>query len=174
MPRSRSSSARKGAPLPVLDGLRVVRYAFIRRPIQYRGHSGLFVVSQAGSSKEVGPVPRLAIGQSLRGTREFFLLHCTRTWQVLGAQGGFSKVSQAEQLAERIYVGVTGAWIPTNVTKREAKQFERVIWYSLTCSFCGRIPPEHEDVRGATIFAARLARICGDCVRDLNRQLEER
>ena len=174
MTRSRRSTLGKGAPLPVLDGLRILKFAFVRKPIAYRGHSGLFVISEGGESKEIGPVPRLAVGQSLRGVREFFLLHCTRTWQVLGTQGGFSTPAQVERRAEQSYPGVAQAWVATNFTKREAKEFERVIWYSLTCSFCGRIPPEHEDVLGATLFTARSARICGDCVRDLNRQLAER
>jgi hypothetical protein len=161
-----------GAPAPVLSGLRVLRYAFIRRPIRYAGQTGVLVGSSTGVLNELGPVPRLAIGQSIRGNREFFLLHCTRTWEVLGTQGGFTSSAQAERCASQIYRGVAEAWVETDVTIREAKAFERLIWFRDACSFCGRIPPELEPVGSVALFSARAARICARCVREFHQRLD--
>jgi hypothetical protein len=162
-----------GAPPPVVDGLRVIAFAAVRAPVKYSGRSGLVVIAPDGTSREIGPVPRLAIAQSLRGKREFYLLHCTRTWQVLGAQAGFASAREAERRAERSYPGVTEAWYATDVTQREAKEFERVVWHQFKCSFCGRIPPEQATSRDATVISAPGANICGRCVRVFNEQSTE-
>jgi hypothetical protein len=118
----------RGAPQPVLSGRRILRYAFIKQPITFAGHTSLFVGSEASVLNELGPVPRIALGQSIRGNREWVLLHCTRTWQVLGLQGGVTTPSAAERRASQMYPGIDDAWIETKVTVRKAKEFERIIW----------------------------------------------
>jgi hypothetical protein len=111
-------------------------------------------------------LPRFAIGQALRGRREFALLHCTRTWNVLGVQGEYRTVAQVKRRAERTYPGVSHLWEPTNVTIREAKEFERVIWNRLKCSFCGRVPPEQDTAVFATVISSSTTNSCGKCISD--------
>jgi hypothetical protein len=168
-----SSETRLAAPPPVVDGMRVIAFAAVRGRVKYSALSGLVVIAPDGTSGEVGPVPRLAIGQSLRGKRQFYLLHCTRTWQVLAVQAGFASAKEAERRAELSYPGVRDAWYATDVTLREAKEFERVVWHRLKCSFCGRIPPEQETSRDRIVISAPSANICGSCVRAFNEQAKE-
>jgi hypothetical protein len=169
--RKRSAAKVRTAPLPVIDGLRVLKFALIRRPIEFSGDIGL-VVSSEGQSKEVGAVPRLAIGQSLRGQREFFLLHCTRIWQVIATQSGFHTSAQAERRAECIYPGVSSAWVDTKVSLARARQIERAMWASLACNFCGRIPPEF-DIPGEGLLSARGANICNKCISQRFQEITE-
>lgn len=152
------------APPPVVAGFRVVEYAVIRQPVVFRGRSDLVAVGPNEEAKEVGPVPRLAIGQSLRDTREFALLHCTRTWEVLGIQGGFDTVRQVKRRAERTYARLSDAWVRTDVTIRQAKDFEHAVWHGMKCSFCGRIPPEQDVPAAATVVSSKNASICGACI----------
>ena len=159
-------SKRLAAPPAVLAGFRIVEFAVIKPPIIFCGRSDLIVGTIDGDAREIGPVPRLAIGQALRGQREFALLHCTRTWKLLGVQGAYRTVAQVKRRAERTYPGVSHIWEPTNVTIREAKEFERVIWNRLKCSFCGRIPPEQDTAPLATVISSRTANICGKCISD--------
>jgi hypothetical protein len=67
------------------------------RSVKYRGHSNLF-----RDGKEVGPVPRLAIARDQRN--EAMLLHCSRTWDVLGIAGYDSlrsaKLTESESIQE--------------------------------------------------------------------------
>jgi hypothetical protein len=162
MPRRTKKSSFPPAP-PVLDGLRVLKFAHIARPITYSGRSGLIVISPSGKSKEIGPVPCLAIADTLRHEREFVILHCGRTWKVAGAQGGFSKLRDAEGRAERMYPGVSRAWVETKTTRREAKKIELEQWKPFRCSFCGRVPPEFGPKEGGVILGKGVA-ICRDCI----------
>ena|SRR5690349_2351233 len=161
IPRAGNKST---APPPVLAGFRVIEFAVVKRPISFSGRSDLIVGGLNGESKEIGPVPRLAIGQSLRRKREFALLHCTRTWDVLGVQGAYETVAQVKRRAERTYTRVSEAWVATNVTIGEAKQFERIVWHRLKCSFCGRIPPQQDAPDLATVVSSKKANICGKCI----------
>lgn len=162
--RTRPNRRARVPPPPVLAGFRSIEFAVIKRPIAYAGRSGLFVGPIDGIAIEIGPVPRLAIGQALRVKREFALLHCSRTWEVVGVQGAYETVAQVKQHAERIYPRVSEFWTPTHVTMREAKQFQHAIWNRLKCHFCGRIPPEQDTTEH--VISSRTANICGKCIRD--------
>jgi hypothetical protein len=161
--RTRRTRKRSVAPPPVLAGFRIVEFAVIKRPITFSGQSDLIVGRPNEEPKEVGAVPRLAIGQSLRGNREFALLHCTRTWDLLGVQAAYETVGQVKRRAERTYPRVSDAWEPTEVGIRQAKEFERAVWHKMKCSFCGRIPPEQNAADLATVVSSRNANIRGKC-----------
>jgi hypothetical protein len=66
--RKRSAS-RTRRPPPSLDGYRILYFAIVKRPVKYSGHSYLFI-----DGKELGPVPRLVIGESLEDS-EVAILH---------------------------------------------------------------------------------------------------
>lgn len=58
------------SPPPLIEGARVLQYALLDRTVTYSGHSRLFV-----GGKEVGPVPRLAIGKAMSDGK-VLLFHC--------------------------------------------------------------------------------------------------
>jgi hypothetical protein len=144
-----------------LNECRVLKYARIDRPIKYSGHSGLFL-----NDKEIGPVAGLIIAEPLReaGT---WILHCSRSWKTLGAQAGFNSLTEAQARAERMYPGVSGAWIAVKISKAQARLYERQIWKDLECSFCGRIPPEFD-----WSVSSKKANICDLCIHEFQRILE--
>ena len=128
-------------PPQILDGSRVVEYAVIPKSVQYAGHSGVFV-----DGKEVGPVPRLAIGEPV-GDGEIPLFHCDDKWRVVGISSHPS-IRQAKHRAERAYPGITDAWTDSGLPKVE-------------CSFCGRKSDQVQQM-----IAKENVRICDICVRE--------
>ena len=171
MTRRPRSSDSANCPYPAIGGFRILQFAAIRKPVRYSGRSGLFIVREDGCSEEVGPVPRLAIGVPLWRERDVAILHCKRTWEIVGVQAGFKSVQQAEARADRMYPGVSNAWVDAHVSISEAKEFERIVWHSFRCSFCGRIPPEQLDPDAARI-SGKDALICAECVRKFYHELE--
>ena len=145
---------RRVKPPPVLDGCRVLAYAFVDRDVQYSGHSHLYV-----DGNELGPVPRLAICQGL-DDEDVLLLHCSARWRSLGA-ASYATVGEAKARAARIYRGAS--WVKSGVSKREAATYLKKQWKGCACSFCGRGP---DDVRW--IVQRNRARICDICVKAFN------
>ena len=146
-------------PPPVLDGFRVLEYAIIKAPVRFSGKTHFFV-----GDREMGRVPRLALGERL-GTTEIAILHLDRSWRVLGAQGGYKSVRPAKERAERMYPGISAQWTKTNVSKREARRYEKKIWEPFRCSFCGKTPLEFKGPMAAS--PRTDATICHECVRQL-------
>lgn len=66
---------------------------FIGHGLQFRG------------DREIGPVPRLALGRDRNG--EVYLFHCDTRWNVKGAGGGYLTLRAAKQRAERFYPGIS-------------------------------------------------------------------
>jgi hypothetical protein len=107
--RERNIMRMSHTPPPVLDHGRVLEYAVLNDRVEYSGHSLPFV-----DGKEVGPVPRLAICQSLNNP-DIVLLHCDDDWNVLGA-GIFNSAGEAKSRAEKTYPGVATCWIKSHFT----------------------------------------------------------
>ena len=148
-----TSARTEKQPPPVLNGFRVLEWANLKAPVKFSGHTHLYV-----DRVELGAVQRLALAKSFEG-RDFALLHCTRGWNVFGIQAGFSSVAEAKRRAERTYVGVTRAWNSVKTSAREARAYQKRLWLGQECSFCGRVPPQVQNM-----MAARQARICNLCV----------
>lgn len=146
-------STHPAPPPAVIDGFRILYYAHIRPPIVYSGHSSIFV-----DGREVGCVPRVAVGEGLRGEGIAFLL-CDRHWHARAHGGDYKSVSEARRRVERMYPGVDQAWIKLSVSKREARRIEKELWRGEECSFCGRIPPDFQQC-----LQSGRARICNICV----------
>jgi hypothetical protein len=163
--RKRSAS-RTRRPPPSLDGYRILYFAIVKRPVKYSGHSYLFI-----DGKELGPVPRLVIGESLEDS-EVAILHADASWHVLGVQTEFNTVRNAKERAERMYPGSSSAWIEAEVSRREAKDHEHQKWEPFACSFCGKTPPEFKgpsissDLTGAVI--------CHLCVHAIQEEFENK
>ena len=81
-------------PPPVLASARVLEYAILDGSVGFSGKSRVFV-----ESRELGRVPRLAIGQVLEAG-EVLLLYCDEEWSVLTA-AGYSSPAHAKARAER-------------------------------------------------------------------------
>ena len=121
----------------------VLEYAILDESVTYSGHSSLFVGTEDGVLKELGPVPCLAIAQELE-TGAIMLLHCDQEWGVLGLGGNYESVSEAKAKAERAYHGVSVRWVETKVTEEEALKFIDEVWSDERCSFRDKIPPDIE------------------------------
>ncbi len=130
-------------------------YAIRDRSIKQSGHGWLF-----RGGKQVGPVPRLAI---CRGRdNELGLFHCDSRWRSLGVGWGYSGVREAKQRAERIYPGISRAWIRTGYTKRQATRYLDRTGGNLKCSLCLKKWYQVEQM----VTVRRLA-ICDGCIRNL-------
>lgn len=142
-----SSRKKSIKPPPVLDNCRILEYVIVPRSTAYSGHSN------------VGPVPRLAIGEPI-GEGELLLLRCDRNWRVLGASAHPS-IRQAKHRAELAYPGLTAAWIDAGVSKAQAEAYLDKRWKGAKCSFCGRRPDQISQ-----FVTKGKVRICDVCIRE--------
>jgi hypothetical protein len=149
-------------PPPALAGCKVEQYAIRHRSMKYSGHSNLFA-----NGKEVGPVPRLAIG---RDERSVHLFHCDGHWNILGMAGDYASVRAAKERAERIYPGISKAWVKTETTQVQLERYLEEIGHNLKCSFCGRF--WHQVDRIITT-KDETAGICDRCVRKIRKLMAE-
>ena len=150
-------------PPPTLASCRVVVYAIVDQSVSYSGHGRLF-----RNGEEVGPVPPLAIGQSLKGSG-FRVFYCDRDWNIVFAEKQES-LERAKASAEEIYPGVSALWLDAHVSEEEAAKHLEEIWGPHRCNFCGRTPLELQDVR---MVEKNGARICASCVNAAYEALRE-
>jgi hypothetical protein len=144
------------SPPPVLASARVIAYAVVEASVSYTGRQRLVV-----AGRELGPVPRVAIGRALAGGG-IVLLFCDEEWDVL-TKTGHESIDAAKQAAEDAYAGLTEHWQPVSFTDGEVEAFLDDEDRGLICSFCGRHP--HEVAR--IITGHRGAAICEICIRAL-------
>jgi hypothetical protein len=151
----KKSARRKHRPRPpfVIDGSRVLYYSLLGPTVSYSG-KGLILVG----GRDLGPVPRLILSESLR-KKEFLVLHCDRNWNAVAHDGSYPSLKDAKRRAERMYPGVTKTWEKWAITKRKALAIERKQWSGYECSFCNRIPIEFDQS-----CHAKKAVICNICV----------
>ena len=151
-------------PPPVLNAARVLQYVFLDNSIGFAGRTGIFV-----DGKELGKMPCLAICQPLTANAgtEFLLDHCSRDWRVLGC-AGYDSLTAAKAAATRIYPRVSGRWVKTNVTKRDAKRYLDRLWNHRRCSFCGKRPYELGQ-----LISKKGIRICDSCVTEFYEMIRE-
>jgi hypothetical protein len=124
--------------------------------MKYSGHSWLF-----RDGKEVGPVPRLAICRS--DDNKLSLFHCDSRWRSLGVAGGYSDVREAKRRAERIYPGISRAWVRTGYTKRHTREYLERTGGNLKCFVCRK-----KWYQVAQIVSTKRLAICDECIRELN------
>jgi hypothetical protein len=145
-------------PPVVLVGCRVEQYAVRPRSVRFAGHGQLF-----RGGRELGPVPKLALGRSREG--EVLLLLCNAQWTVEFASGGYSTLRAAKQRTERLYPGISKVWVRTGYTKRQARRALERSGANQRCSICSKLWFEVEKM--VEIRKAKLT-ICGTCVRELH------
>jgi hypothetical protein len=148
-------------PPLIINGCSVVEYAVRDRKVKYSGHSYLYC-----NGKEVGPVPRLAIGRDYQ--EGVILFHCGRAWSVLGV-AQFADVKEAKRSAEKIYPGLSSKWRKTGISKRQAKANFEKAWRGTECSFCGKRPYQIEQM-----VSKNDVRICNVCVDEIAAMLSEK
>jgi len=148
-------------PPALLDGARVLEYAVLDNSVRYSGHSSLFI-----DGKEVGPVPCLAIGQEAHEA-DVLLLHCSDDWEVVGV-AVYPSVAEAKNAAERIYPGTARRWVATQNTEEKVKSFDKQIWASKQCSFCGRVAREVKQ-----LITKNNLSVCNFCIAELHELLQE-
>ena len=146
-------------PPPVLASARVLEYAILDGSVGFSGKSRVFV-----ERRELGRVPRLAIGETLEGG-EVLLLYCDEDWSVLAA-AGYRSPTHAKARAERTYPGVSRLWADAGVSRDAALAYAEEESRDFKCSFCGRRP---DQVRN--LLAQGAARICNLCVAEFTRRL---
>ena len=141
-------------PPPVIDGARVLAYAFVD-DIQYRRAGSFFV-----DGKLLEQVPCLAIARQLGEDIGPLIFHCDEDWNVLGTSGA-PIIEDVKRGAERNYPGVSTRWVETNVSVEDALAYYDSETGGLKCSFCGKRPFEVEGW-----IEAPTAIICRGCVED--------
>lgn len=142
-------------PPIVLHGCRIEQYAIRDRSIRFRGHRLLSV-----DGKEVGPVPRLALGR-WRG-KGLMVFHCDRRWNVVAGDGPYPSLREAKQGSERFYPGISTAWKRTGYSQT---QFNRYIArIGPTCSMCSKA---WLDVEKMVEIKKRKLVFCDTCIRKL-------
>jgi hypothetical protein len=147
-------------PPPVLASARVLAYAVVDETVTYTGRHTVFV-----AGRELGPVPRLAIGRTLAG-REILLMLCDADWDVL-ATVPHASVDAAKHAAEQGYAGVSAKWTEVAFTDAEVDAYLDEEDRGLVCSFCGRHPHEVDRI----VTGHRGAAICEICIRALRQQV---
>ncbi len=140
----------------MLASSRVLAYAAVGDDVTCTGRHTPVV-----AGRELGPVPRLAIGRTLAGGA-IVLLHCDAEWEVL-AKVVYPSVDDARRGAERAYSGLARKWEAVSFTDAEVEAFLDDEDRGLICSFCGRHPHEVDRV----ITGHRGAAICEICIRAL-------
>jgi hypothetical protein len=156
-------------PPPVLAGARVLEYAIVDETMAFTGRLHLY-----RDDERVGRVPRLAICREF-DDGQFLLVHCSEDWEVLGVQPwngptaeDISSIDDVKRWAESYYIGISSQWISLDVSLEDARAYYDAQEQEFICSFCGKGPDELRSV-----FRGGNATICGDCVRELYRMLDE-
>jgi len=164
-----SSPLPPSAPPPVLAGARVLEYAIVDETVVFTGRLHLY-----SGNERIGRVPRLAICREF-DDGQYLLVHCGEDWEALGVQAwngplarGPASVDEVKQRAESYYAGLSSRWIRLEVSLEDAEAYHEAQEREFICSFCGRGPHELPSV-----FRGGNATICGDCVRELYRMLDE-
>lgn len=140
----------------MLMGCRITHFIVRDRSISFSGRSYLFV-----DGKELGAVPRLAIGADKSGG--YVLFHCSNSWNVRGIEASFDSVADLKRSVARIYPGSFNKWRLSGVTVRQAEAFRRRVWKGLECSFCGKLPDEFERM----VESRTGTRLCSLCFEQL-------
>ena len=151
------------APPPALGYSRVIAYAFVDESVTWTGRQILYV-----DGVLLGAVPRLAICQNIFGElKDFLLCHCNEQWEELGLTGSPS-LEQLKAQTERSYRGITSKWIHTEMPAESVEQWIRAQAAETTCSFCGKLPPEVQDM-----VLGNKACICNECVAAIHQAMCE-
>ena len=146
-------------PPIVLEGSRIEQFAVRDRSMKFEGHGLLF-----RDDKEVGPVPRLALGRDSDNTVR--LLHCDARWNVVASIGGYENLRAAKERAERFYPGISKAWVRTGYTKAQAKRVLDRISGPKKCSLCSTSPHDVHSI--VVIPKLKKFAICDVCIRELH------
>ena len=147
----------KSKPPVVVEEFRIEQYAIRDRSMKFAGHGLLF-----RDDKEVGPVPRLAIGRDRNN--EVVLLHCNARWKVVGLSV-HANLRDAKRRAERFYAGISKAWVRTGYTKAQAARLLDRAGANTKCSLCSRMWFEAEKI---VEFTKQKFTICDLCIRELH------
>ena len=148
----------RGRKPPVcLHCCRVEQFAIRDRLMRFTGHRLLF-----SGDKEVGPVPRLALGRDRQ--HGVMLFHCDTRWNVVGAEGFYPDLRSAKARAERFYQGISKAWVRTGYTKAQANRYLQRLGHNKRCSICSK---PWFDIEALVEVKKRKLAFCDACIREL-------
>ena len=132
--------------------------------MEFTGRQQLYV-----DDKLLGRVPCLALCQNVAPEEdEIMLFHCDEEWNVLGANGRATNLSDAKADVEIAYRGLAAKWVDTGISADEARRWLEQQYPEDMCSFCGKLPFEFEAA-----FSGHRSTICGDCVRKYSSMLKK-
>ena len=148
-------------PPPALHSTHAIEYAIVDETVRFEQRHVLNV-----GGEWLGEVPRLAICQDLYKD-EFLLFHCDAEWNVLGVAAGYNSITEIKARAERSYHGVSQKWLPTGHTRASAEKYVADAFEGWKCSFCGRLPPQYENLVGERV------RICNHCIDEFHQAIHK-
>lgn len=152
MPATRT----KSKPPILLQDCRIEQFALLGS-IRFTGHGLLF-----HDGKEVGPVPRLALGRDLNN--DILLLHCDARWRVLGLSV-YPNIRAAKKRADRFYPGISRLWRRTGYTRAQAHRQRKRSGADRRCAICEK---PWWRVDAIVEIQKRQLAFCVDCIRELN------
>ena len=153
-------------PPPIImadDGV-LLQYAVLDDTVGFISDHGLMFVD----GKQIGRVPCLAICRD-RTSPRFTLYYCDLDWNPVGV-ASHSSVDDAKRSAERIYPGSARCWTEAQFSDVDVNRYLREHLSDMRCSFCGKTP---EQSITAMFDGEGDARVCGDCIRKFNAELDE-
>lgn len=105
-------------PLICVNDRVLLHYAVLTDEVGFNaGHGLLFV-----GSKEIGPVPCLAICQD-KESAKFTLYYCDTDWSPIGIGASYESVEAAKRRAERIYPGSSSCWAEAHFIEEDATRY---------------------------------------------------
>jgi len=146
-------------PPPALHSTHALEYAIVDESVEFEQRHVLNV-----GGEWLGRVPRLAICEDF-GERGFLLFHCDAEWNVLGVAAGYKSIAEVKARAERSYHGINGKWVPTGHSRAAAEKYVADAFKGWECSFCGRLPPQYEQLVGERV------RICNHCINEFHQAI---
>ncbi len=153
----------RSVPPAVLGSQRVLSYVTVPE-------ASVFLAGRAGeraTDPDVvapGPVPHLAIAESLDDPATIELLYCGADWKVLGRRSAES-ADAARVLAEQSYSGIADHWRQLPGTRDDALAFYDQSNEKSRCSFCSKRAFQVAIlIEGARLIEGANGIVCNECV----------
>lgn len=152
-----------GKPPPAINFERLLYYAVLGKSIRYSGCKLMFVGPSAEKLKELKRVPCVAICEGkFENKKTFWLFYCDKDWNTVGSAHYESPVV-AMRRADRMYPGISAAWVKANVTKKQAENYLKHLWKHSRCHFCNNVKPGPAKI-SQIIATQEGPGICNYCI----------
>jgi hypothetical protein len=138
-------------------------YAVVPPSVQFVNRGRLIV-----DGKTFAGAPRVLVVRDMI-QNGFDLLFCDDRWHILAGTSD-ATLGGIKREAERFYPGLTPHWVDLGVDEQKAQAYFEGLRLRIGCSFCRRLPGQHPSRH---VFERGRVRICGDCVAEFARRLNE-